>query len=128
MKKYSILSILPILVMTIAVLAPTPTSAEVACPTGYTCTPIGCPTGYICTPISSSSNASNTASLTNALSALTLATTANANATNAANNSASQSTAYTTGIRITDAMIGELGGFARGIAGGLLLDSRIARN
>ena len=79
MRKYSILSILPTLVMTIAVLAPIPTLAEVACPTGYTCTPIvhNCPTGYTCTPISSSSNASNTASLLNALSGITPASTAN---------------------------------------------------
>jgi len=79
MRKYSILSILPILVMTVAVLAPLPTSAQVACPTGYTCTPIvvNCPTGYTCTPISHSSNASNTASLTNALSGIISAYTAN---------------------------------------------------
>lgn len=83
MRKYSILSILPILVMTITILVPLSTSAQVACQTGYTRTPVvmGCPTGYACTtctPNSSSSNASNTASLTNALSAITSASTANA--------------------------------------------------
>lgn len=85
MRKYSILSILPILVMTVSVLAPLPTSASVACPAGLICTPIpgyvtGCPTGYACVPNSSSSNASNTASALNALSYSSAAASASTSA------------------------------------------------
>jgi hypothetical protein len=74
MKKSSIYLAISVTVLSLIVvfILPAKTQAQVACPTGYTCTPIivNCPTGYKCIANNASSNASNTASLTNALSAI----------------------------------------------------------
>ena len=73
MKKYLILSSVPLLAIAVMALAkPSAVVAAVNCPLGYTCTlnKVICPVGFICTPNATIGNASNAASATNALSAM----------------------------------------------------------
>lgn len=64
MKKYIVSMAIPMAILSLAIafVLPSNTQAQVACPAGYTCTPIatqpvGCPVGYTCTPINSTSPA-----------------------------------------------------------------------
>ncbi|MDE1966584.1 MAG: peptidoglycan-binding protein [Patescibacteria group bacterium] len=67
MKKYIFSFAIPLAVLSLAVAfsVPANTQAQVACPAGYTCTPVapqptGCPVGYTCTPISNPVNSGGT--------------------------------------------------------------------